>query len=61
MNRSKQAAMGIRTVAVLLVGLTPASVHLAEAQQAKVTKIGWLGTRPASGPSGSSGRVLCLS
>jgi hypothetical protein len=60
MNRSKQAAMGIRTIAVLLVGLTLASVHLAEAQQAKVTKIGWLGTRPASGTSGSSGTGVVL-
>jgi putative tryptophan/tyrosine transport system substrate-binding protein len=60
MNRSKQAAMGIRTIAVLLVGLTLASVDLAEAQQAKVTKIGWLGTRPASGTSGSSGTGVVL-
>jgi putative tryptophan/tyrosine transport system substrate-binding protein len=31
------------------------TVHLAEAQQqAKVRKIGWLGTRPASGPDSGS-------
>ena len=33
---------------------------IAEAQQAKVTKIGWLGTRPASGASGSSGTGVVL-
>ena len=35
MNRSKQAGMGKKTIIVLLVGLALASVHLAEAQQAK--------------------------
>jgi putative tryptophan/tyrosine transport system substrate-binding protein len=51
MNRSKQADMAIKNVIVLLVGLTLASVCLAEAQQqAKVAKIGWLVTGSASGP-----------
>jgi putative tryptophan/tyrosine transport system substrate-binding protein len=45
MNRSKQASMGIRTILVLLVGLTLASTQLAEAQQAKVPKIGLLSLR----------------
>jgi putative ABC transport system substrate-binding protein len=41
MNRSKQkAGMGKKTIIVLLVGLTLASVHLAEAQQTKVNRIG---------------------
>ena len=43
MNRSKQAGMAIKTIVVLLVGLTLASVRLAEAQQpTKVPRIGYL-------------------
>ena len=43
MNRSKQAVMAIKTVVALLVGLALASVHHAEAQQAKkVPRIGML-------------------
>ena len=43
MNRSKQAGMAIKTIVVLLVGLTLASVRLAEAQQPKkVPRIGFL-------------------
>jgi putative tryptophan/tyrosine transport system substrate-binding protein len=43
MNRSKQAGMAIKTMVVLLVGLTLASVRLAEAQQPKkVPRIGYL-------------------
>ncbi len=43
MNRSKQAGMAIKTVVALLVGLTLASVHVAEAQQApKVPRVGYL-------------------
>src|SRR5215471_17564496 len=41
MNRSKQARMAIKTV-TLLVGLVVTSVHLAEAQQTKVYRIGVL-------------------
>jgi putative tryptophan/tyrosine transport system substrate-binding protein len=41
--------MGIKTIVVLLIGLALASFHLAEAQQqAKMPKVGWLATRPAS-------------
>ena len=41
--------MGIKTVAVLLVGLTLASIHLADAQQQKVYRIGYLSsTDPAA-------------
>jgi putative ABC transport system substrate-binding protein len=44
--------MAIKTIIVFLVGLTLASVHLAEAQQQpKVAKIGWLAVRPASAAS----------
>ena len=43
MNRSKQAGMGKKAIVVLLVGLALASVHPAEAQQAKkVPRIGYL-------------------
>ena len=45
MNRSKQAGMAIKTIVALLVGLALTSVHLAEAQQAKVPKIGLLSLR----------------
>ena len=48
MNRSKQSDMGIKTIVVLLVGLALASDHLANAQQAKMPKIGWLAARSAS-------------
>jgi hypothetical protein len=41
MNRSKQAGMRKNTVILLLVGLTFAPFHLAEAQQPK--KVPWLG------------------
>jgi putative ABC transport system substrate-binding protein len=45
--------MGKKTIIILLVGLALVSVRFAEAQQAKkVIKIGFLGTRPASGSSG---------
>jgi putative tryptophan/tyrosine transport system substrate-binding protein len=50
----KKILVSILTVVIL------ASVHLADAQQAKVTKIGWPGTRPASGTSGSSGTGVVL-
>jgi hypothetical protein len=33
MNRSKQAGMGKKAIIVLVIGLTLASVHMAEAQQ----------------------------
>jgi hypothetical protein len=50
MNRSKQAGMGKKTIVILLLGLTLASVHLAEAQQPKkLPKIGFL----SSGGEGS--------
>jgi hypothetical protein len=52
MNRCKQAGMGRKTIVVLLVGLTLASVRLAEAQQqTKLMKIGEVifGTRPGGG------------
>ena len=43
MNGSKQAGMAIKTIVVLLVGLTLAYVRLAEAQQpTKVPRIGFL-------------------
>ena len=43
MNRSKQAGMAKKTIVVLLVGLALASVHPAEAQQAKKDpRIGYL-------------------
>ena len=45
MNRSKQAGMPTKTIVALLVGLALTSVHLAEAQQAKVPKIGLLSLR----------------
>jgi putative tryptophan/tyrosine transport system substrate-binding protein len=43
--------MGIRAITLLLVALPLASVHLADAQQAKLAKIGWLAVRPASAAS----------
>jgi putative tryptophan/tyrosine transport system substrate-binding protein len=44
MNGSKQAGMGKKTLGVLLVSLSLASVHLVEAQQPKkVPRIGYLG------------------
>jgi len=44
MNGSKQAGMARRAIIVLLVGLALASVHLAEAQQAKkIPRIGFIG------------------
>jgi hypothetical protein len=43
MNRSKQAGMGTKAIVALLVGLTLASVHLAEAQQfGKIPRVGIL-------------------
>jgi hypothetical protein len=43
MNRSKQAGMGKKTIVILLLGLTLASVRLVEAQQpTKVPRIGFL-------------------
>jgi DNA-binding LacI/PurR family transcriptional regulator len=49
MNGSKQAGMAIKTIVVLLVGLTLASVRLAEAQQPKkVPRIGFLSGGSAS-------------
>jgi ABC-type uncharacterized transport system substrate-binding protein len=52
MNRSKQAGMAIKTVVVLVVGLTLASVCVVEAQQAKkVHRIGYL---LASSPSSAN-------
>src|SRR4030095_5663467 len=51
MNRSTQAGMGKKTIAVLLVGLTLASVRLAEAQPTKVPRIGYVsGTGNPSDP-----------
>src|SRR5262245_48920381 len=47
-DASKQAGMGKKTIVVLLVGLTLASVRFADAQPpAKIYKMGWLGSRPA--------------
>jgi putative tryptophan/tyrosine transport system substrate-binding protein len=42
--------MRIKTTVALLVGLGLAFVRLADAQQAKMPKIGWLVTGSASGP-----------
>jgi ABC-type uncharacterized transport system substrate-binding protein len=42
MNRSKQAGMAIKPIIILLVSLTLASVHVAEAQQPKKPRIGFL-------------------
>jgi putative tryptophan/tyrosine transport system substrate-binding protein len=48
MNRSKEAGMGKKTIVILLLGLTLASFHLAEAQQAgKIARIGFLGATSA--------------
>jgi hypothetical protein len=50
MNRSKEAAMTIKALVVLLVGLTLASVRFAEGQQAGKKRFPYLGfsylTRP---------------
>jgi putative ABC transport system substrate-binding protein len=55
MNRSKQAGMAIKPIIILLVGLTLASVHLAEAQQeAKIPRIGFLF---GASPSANSARI----
>ena len=56
MNRSTQAAMAIKTIVVLLVGLALASsVHLADAQQpVKMPRIGYLapgGSLPRACPA----------
>ena len=51
MNRSKQGRMAKKTVVVLLVGLALACVHLADAEQTKIPKIGWLGARSALAPA----------
>jgi hypothetical protein len=51
MNCSKQAGMGIKVIVVLLVGLALVTLDLAYAQQAKVSKIGWLGIGSASSVS----------
>ena len=49
MNRSKQAGMAIKTTIVLVVGLSLASVHLAQAQQPKkVPRIGYLSAYDAA-------------
>jgi len=49
MNRSKQAGMGKKAIIVLVIGLTLASVHRAEAQQAgKVARIGYLAVNSPS-------------
>ena len=41
-----------KTIVVLLIGLVLALARFADAQQqAKVTKIGWLGARSASAPA----------
>jgi putative tryptophan/tyrosine transport system substrate-binding protein len=50
MNRSKQASMGIKAIVLLPVGLVLASVHLAEAQQPKVARMGVLSNSRASDP-----------
>jgi hypothetical protein len=61
MNRSKQSRMARKPIIILLVGLTLASIRLAEAQpQAKVSKIGWLSARPASEISGQEVIVRML-
>jgi hypothetical protein len=53
MNGSKQAGMAIKTIVVLLVSLTLASVRLAEAQPPKkVPRIGFLALSPPSALSG---------
>jgi putative ABC transport system substrate-binding protein len=51
MNRSKQAGMGKNTVILLLVGLTFAPFHLAEAQQPKkIPRIGYVSQSSANDP-----------
>ena len=55
-NRSKQAGMATKTIVALLVGLTLASVRLAEAQQpVKVPRIGYL--HPGSAATASAPRM----
>ena len=49
MNRSKQGGMVKKAIIVLMIGLTLASVHLAEAQQPKkVPRIGYLSNTDAT-------------
>ena len=49
MNHSKQGGMGKKAIIVLVIGLTLASVHRAEAQQAgKVARIGYLAVNSPS-------------
>jgi putative tryptophan/tyrosine transport system substrate-binding protein len=62
MNHSKQAGMAIKTVVVLVVGLTLASVHLAQAQQGKkIQRIGYLsGVDPARESARSEAIRLAL-
>jgi putative tryptophan/tyrosine transport system substrate-binding protein len=55
MNRSKQRPYGTKAIVALLVGLTLASVHLAEAQQAK--KIPLIGYLYVAFPSTSPART----
>jgi ABC-type uncharacterized transport system substrate-binding protein len=58
MNRSKQASMGIKTILVLLVGLTLASVRLVEAQQPKkVPRIGYLSAFDPASESTRAGAI----
>jgi putative ABC transport system substrate-binding protein len=58
MNRSKQAAMGKKTISVLLVSLAFWSIPYVEAQQPKkVPRIGYLAI---SSPSSSSTRIDAL-
>jgi hypothetical protein len=46
--------MGIKTVVALLIGLAFASVHLAQAQLAKIPRIGWVS---GSGDPGTDASV----
>jgi hypothetical protein len=52
MNRVNRVGMAIKTIVVLLVGLTLASVAEAQ-QQTKILKIGYLSAVPDSGGGGA--------
>jgi len=58
MNRSKQGGMGTRAIVVLIIGLTLASVHLADAQQ--TNKIARIGLLFQSSPSFTSPQIEAL-
>jgi putative ABC transport system substrate-binding protein len=50
--------MGKKTMVVWLVAFALASFRIAEAQPAKVPKIGWLGARPAAPGSGTGSELF---